>query len=50
MSVEQTQKPQRALVLGRIVQGIILGVLLTVALSEMATMIGDVRIFRYQGF
>jgi len=50
MSAKETQKADYALVLGRIVQGVVLGVLLTVALSEMATMIGDVRIFRYQGF
>jgi len=50
MSVIPTRKTSKAIVLGRIVQGVVLGVLLTIALSEMATMIGDVRIFRYQGF
>lgn len=44
------QENRKMLILGRIVQGLILGVLATVALTEIVTAVGDVRIFRYQGF
>ena len=36
--------------LGAIAQGILLGVFLLWALGEMASIAGDVRLFRYQGF
>lgn len=36
--------------LGAIAQGLILGALLLWGLSEMASIAGDVRLFRYQGF
>lgn len=36
--------------LGAVAQGAILGVLLLWGLSEMASIAGDVRLFRYQGF
>jgi|GEM_PF-2994383 len=41
---------RKMLILGRIAQGLILGVLVTVALTEIVSVVGDVRIFRYQGF
>lgn len=36
--------------LGAVAQGVILGVLLVWAMSEMAVIAGDVRLFRYQEF
>lgn len=35
---------------GQVGQGIVLGGLLALALAEMATLAGDVRLFRYQKF
>lgn len=47
-----SDKPQttRWQTLGAIAQGLILGVLLLWALSEMVSIAGDVRLFRYQAF
>ena len=43
-------QPDRWQTLGAIAQGMILGVLMLWALSEMASIAGDVRLFRYQAF
>lgn len=43
-------KPGRARNIGAILQGLILGALLAVALVEMWAESGDVRVFRYQNF
>lgn len=39
-----------AAVIGQVTRGVILGLLLTVAILEMAEVVGDVRLFRYQDF
>lgn len=40
----------RVRLLGRLVQGVVLGVLAFAALLQMAVMVGGAAIFRYQGF
>ena len=43
-------KTSRWRTLGAVAQGLILGVLLLLALSEMVSIASDVRLFRYQAF
>ena len=43
-------RQKKAVIIGWLVQGVVLGLLLALALLIMLTVSGDGRIFRYQGF
>ncbi|NND20251.1 MAG: hypothetical protein HKN98_16895 [Silicimonas sp.] len=40
----------RPVIIGQVIRGLVLGLLLTAAILEMAEVVGDVRLFRYQDF
>jgi hypothetical protein len=42
--------PARAALLGKLLQGLLLGLLLFVALTNLLLLTAGARIFRYQGF
>ena len=42
--------PRQARLLGRIVQGLVLGLLLFLAVTQLIAMAGGTGVFRYEGF